>query len=256
MQRLWLLAGLMGVLALPGRPAYGDDHGLFQQPLWRPSEPPATGYSTPTIPLESLDPALRERVRAVLDKSTLTARSGQETFNTRPAIYRYLLDHPDHAVKLWRQLGAQVSDIDDQGGGHYLWKDGRGSEVRWEIGLRGKGGLHLWYAEGKIKPGMLLPAQSFRAVALLQFTEGVDTKGLPAIRHQVYFVLRCDSRAIALATRLMGHSAPRLTESYLGQLLAFYGGLAWYIYQDDDRARNLFEQVGLRPLAPASPSTP
>ena len=65
------------------------------------------------------------------------------------------------------------------------------------------------------------------------------------MRHQVHFVLRCDSRAIALAARLMGYSAPRLAEQYLGQLQSFYGGMAWYIYQDTKRARQLFQQAGL-----------
>jgi len=54
----------------------------------------------------------------------------------------------------------------------------RAARYTGKIGLSG-GGLHLWYADGKVKPGLLLPAQSFRAIALLQYTEGVDTKGLP-----------------------------------------------------------------------------
>jgi hypothetical protein len=244
MRRLWLLAGLVGLLCLAERPALADDHGLFSPPLWQPTEP-APSSPMPAIPLESLDPILREKVRAVLNKPTLTARGVPETFNTRPAFYRYLLDHPDHAVKLWRRIGARVSDIEDQGAGRYVWKDGQGSEVHWEIGLRGNG-LHLWYAEGKVKPGLLLPAQSFRAIALMQYSAGIDTKGLPAVRHQVHFVLRCDSRAIALATRLMGHSAPRLAEQYLGQLQTFYGGLSWYIFQSDARARELFDRAGLK----------
>jgi hypothetical protein len=243
MRLLWLLAGLTVLAALFAPSARADDQPPFHQPVWSPAEPPVI-HVTPAIPLETLESGLRNKVRAVLDKPSLTALSTPETFNANSTIYRYLLDHPDRAVKLWHLLGARVSDIDDQGGGKYLWQDGAGSEVRWQIGLHVRG-LHLWYAEGKVKPGLLLPAQSFRAVALLKYTEGVDTKGRPAIRHQVHFVLRCDSRAIALATRLMGNSAPRLAEQYLGQLQGFYGGLAWYIYQDDERARKLFEQAGL-----------
>jgi hypothetical protein len=246
MRWLWLLAGLVGLVTWQARPARADDLGP-NQPVWSPPEPAAqasANYGMPAIPLDSLDPDLRDKVRSVLARPTLSARSRPETFNTDHAFYRYLLDHPDHAVKLWRRLGAQVSDINDQGGGRYVWQDGQGSMVHWQIGLRAPG-LHLWYAEGKVRPGLFLPAQTFRALALLHYTEGVDTKGLPAVRHQVHFVLRCDNRAVALVTRLMGHSAPRLAEQYLGQLQAFYGGMAWYVYQDDERARQLFQQVGL-----------
>jgi hypothetical protein len=240
--RRWVLAGLVGLGTLQAGSTGADEPGLF-----RPPPPPFSavgGQGLGSVPLDDLDAELREKVRAVLDRPTLTARGQPETFNARPLEYRYLLDHPDHAVKLWRRLGARVADIDDQGGGKYLWQDEHGSEVHWQIALRA-GGLLLWYAEGKVKPGLLIPAQMFRAVAMMRYSEGVDTRGLPAIRHQVHFLLRCDSRAVALATRIMGSSAPRLAEQYLGQLQMFYGGMAWYLYQDDKRARQLFEQAGL-----------
>ena len=198
----------------------------------------------PRLAAEALAPAVRDKVQAVLDKPTLSSRSIPETFNTDHAFYRYLLDHPHHAVKLWRRLGAKVADMEDQGGGTYLWKDGQGSEVTWQIVHREKG-LHVWYAEGKVKPGVLFAAQPFRAIAMLQYTEGVDYGGLPAVRHQVHFHLRCEGRAIALATRVMGASAPHLAEQYLGQLQMFYGGLAWYVYQDAERAKKLFQDAGL-----------
>jgi hypothetical protein len=243
MRWLWLLAGLGGLAALAPQVALGEDRGVVQTALWMPEPAPAS-YGLPTIPLEMMAPDLRARVASVLDNPTLTARGLPETFNTRPEIYHYLLDHPDQAVKLWRKLGARVSDINDQGGGRYLWQDGQGSEVHWLSGLH-HGGLHLWYAEGKVKPGLFLPAQNFRAVAVLKYTEGTDTRGLPAIRHQVHFILRCESRAVALAARIMGASAPRLAEQYLGQLQAFYGGMAWYLYQDGERGRLLFVKAGL-----------
>ncbi len=241
--RRWLLAGLVGLGTLRAASvAAADGPVLFQPPP--PPVRTAAGYGLAAVRLDDLEEGLRDKVQAVLEKPALSARSQPETFNARPAEYRYLLDHPDQAVKLWRLLGARVADINDQGGGQYLWQDEHGSEVRWQIALRA-GGLLLWYAEGKVKPGLLLPAQAFRALALMQYTEGVDTRGLPAVRHQVHFVLRCDSRAISLATRLMGSSAPRLAEQYLGQLQMFYGGLAWYLCQDTARARKLFEQAGL-----------
>ena len=253
MRWLWLLAGLGGLLVLQSA-VHGED-GAVRAGLWMPEKVPPS-YGFPSIPLEAMSPELAGKVASVLERPTLSARAAPETFNTRHAVYRFLLDHPDQAVRLWRKVGARVSDIDDQGGGHYIWQDGQGSAVRWQIALRG-GGLHLWYAEGKVKPGLLLPAQSFRAVAMLKYVEGIDTKGLPAVRHQVHFILRCDSGAIALAARLMGASAPRLAEQYLGQLQAFYGGMAWYLYQDEARGRELFRKAGLAvPAELAAPPTP
>jgi len=228
------MVGLV-VLAAAGAVSAGEPTPVSISPFAAPA---------PRLPVEALAPAVRDKVQAVLDKPTLSAKSVAETFNTDHAFYRYLLDHPDHAVKLWHKLGAKVSDMDPQGGDVYLWKDGQGSEVTWQIVHREKG-LHVWYAEGKVKPGVLFAAHPFRAVAMLQYTEGVDYGGLPAVRHQVHFHVRCESRAITLAARVMGASAPHLAEQYLGQLQMFYGGLAWYVYQDAERAKKLFQDAGL-----------
>ena len=40
-------------------------------------------------------------------------------------------------------------------------------------------------------------------------------------------------------------SAPKMAEQYLGQLQMFYGGMAWYLDQDEQRARKMFRQIGM-----------
>lgn len=198
----------------------------------------------PPLPFEQMDPALRTGVREVLDRPSLSSRGASETFNADPNVYRWLLDHPHQAVKLWKLLGAKVTDIHDRGDGVFTWRDEHGSDVRWHTALRTHG-LHVWFAEGKVKPGLLLPLTPFRCVVVMQHVEGKDTSGLPAVQQQVHFVLRCDRAAMALAARLLGASAPRLAEQYLGQLQLFYGGMAWYLYQDAERAKKMYRRIGL-----------
>src|SRR5262245_46349998 len=110
----WLLGTLAGLAALGG-PA-----------LARPVTParPAQAASPagmPPIPLDALAPGVRERIASVLENPALSSRGPSETFHADPATYRWLLDHPDLGVKLWRQLGAKVSDIDERGAGMYCW---------------------------------------------------------------------------------------------------------------------------------------
>jgi hypothetical protein len=236
--RRWLV-GLCGLLLLAClAPAQGDS-SPFLPP--RPAQSGPVGL--PHIPLELLPATHRRNVEAVLERPTLTARGVPETFNAEAPIYRWLLEHPEVGVRLWRLLGAKVADI-TQSKGVYTWTDGQGSEVLWQIVHRGEG-IHVWLAEGKIKPALLLPTSSFRALAVLQYTTGQDTHGKAAIRHQVHFLLRCDSRAMALAARILGASAPHLAEQYLGQLQMFYGGMAWYLSQDEQRARKMLRDVGV-----------
>src|SRR5262245_36914656 len=121
----WLL-GILASLVVLGT-AVAQDRPLFA-PSAQPTQPPAP-LGMPAVPVDSLAHGIRERVAAVLERPTLSARGPAETFNSDHATYRWLLDHPDLGVKLWRLLGAKVSDIDDRGGGVYRWHDGSGSEV-------------------------------------------------------------------------------------------------------------------------------
>lgn len=233
MHKLRLLVGLL-VLGVAGK--------LGAAPPVFPTTPAAPAISA--IPIDSMPPDLRDKARAVIDGASMTARGVAESFHAAPDVYRWLLDNPQIGIKLWRTMGAKVSEIAEQGPGQYLWKDGQGSEVLWFTAARTPA-LHVWYAEGKIKPSALLPASNFRALVALHYTVGKDGDGKDAIRHQVHFHLRCDGRAMALAARILGNSAPRLAEQYLGQLQMFYGGMSWYLCQDTARARKMLTQVGV-----------
>jgi hypothetical protein len=227
------------------------------QPAPRASVP-AQGFVAAPIPLDELAPPVRERVRAVLEHPTLSSRGPLEAFHCRPVLYYWLLDHPDLAVRLWRGLGAKCTDIQANGDGGFTWKDAQNGEVHWQTIVRGAK-QRVWYAEGRVKPGVMLPAVSLRAVVVLNHQEGSDGNGKPAVRHQMDMTLHTDSRAVNLATRLFGASAPRLAEEYVGQLEMFFGALAWYLSEHPDKATTLFEELKQAPGnggAPRGPITP
>src|SRR5262245_41442177 len=145
MPRRLMMAALFALALAAGTtttttPLHADDRPPAPVSISPFASPP------PRVPVEAIAPGVREKVQRVLDKPTLSSRSIAETVNTDHAVYRYLLEHPDHTVKLWRRLGAKVSEIDDRGSGTYLWHDDQGSEVSWTICHRGNG-LHVWYAE-------------------------------------------------------------------------------------------------------------
>jgi hypothetical protein len=221
--------------------------GVFAGLLAAGPAPAQTG-----VPLEQVAPAFRDRVRAVLARPTLATRGPAETFNCQPPVYHWLLDHPDLAVRLWHSLGARCASVEDRGDGLFGWRDGQGSDVRWQTVLRAPG-QRLWYAEGRVKPGVLLPTVAFQAVVALDYTEGHDRDNHPALRHQVHLYLHTDSHAAALVTKLVGASAPRLAEQYAAQLEMFFGGMAWYLDQNPDRARQMMQELRRRAGAPDAP---
>ena len=196
------------------------------------------------VPLEQLPPAVRDRVRLVVEHPTLASHGPVEAFACQPSMYYWLLDHPDVTARLWKLLGAKVADLTDLGGGRYGWSDGQGSTIHWETVWRTPQ-QRVWYAEGHVKPGMLLPTATIKAVMVINCTEGHDKLGRPAIRHQVELLLRTDSTALALAARLVGASAPHMAEQYVGQIETFFGAMSWYLNEYPSKARGLFEKAGV-----------
>ncbi|MFO0876144.1 MAG: hypothetical protein U0840_02135 [Gemmataceae bacterium] len=247
--RVWFLGGLLWLATGP-LVLQADDRTVYPFAP-RPAER-VSPTALPRIPIELVPPGLQERVQSVLNSPAMTSKAQPEAFQCDSNVYRWLLDHPDLAVKLWKQVGARVQDIKERGDGVYIWKDEHGSEINWHSALKATG-LHMWYAEGKVKPNALLPLTSFRALAILVYREGKDVSGKPAVEHQVHFLLRCDSKTVSLAARLLGASMPRMAEQYLGQLQMFYGGMAWYLCQDEQRCRKLYRQIGLEVAEPTTP---
>jgi hypothetical protein len=154
-------------------------------------------------------------------------------------VYQLLLDHPDRAARAWRQLGAATLDITVRGPSKFGWSNPHGSDVTWETVHRSSQ-LHIWYAEGTVKAGLLFPPLPIRAVVLVHHRES-PRHGQNQIQHRVDMFVQTDSKAAALLLRLIGPSVPRLTEQCLGQLEMFFSALAHYLHNHPDKAGILGE---------------
>jgi hypothetical protein len=206
------------------------------------------------VPLEEVPAGVRERMRAIVDKPSLMAHGPEEIFHCHPPTYHWLLEHPDQAARLWRLLNVGCADIRAADAGAFSWQDGHGGHVRWETVLHSPA-FHVWFAEGQVKPGIFLPMASFCAVLVVQHTETTDGRGRPAMRQRMTLYLHTDSQAAALAARIVGASAPRMAEQYVGQVQTFFGTLAAYLFQHPEHARALSAQLQ-RPAATDAPIPP
>lgn len=230
--------GWLGVLV--GWLATGTGQ-LPAQPVRAEPEARMAVLAPAPVPVEEMPAAVRDKVRAVTEKPTLTSRGASEAFNCRPPVYYWLLDNPDQAVRLWRLIGAKCTDIDRETTG-FCWHDDQGSKLHWDTVLRTPT-QHIWYAEGRVNPGKLLPSVDVQAVVVLTHNEGTDKTGKPTVRHQIEMYLRTDGKAIAMATKIIGASSPRVAEQYLGQMEMFFGALAWYLDQHPQKADEMFTEL-------------
>ena len=185
----------------------------------------------------------------MVEQTTLSIPGPVEAFACQPVVYHWLLDHPDQTVRLWHMLGAKCTDIHKQDDNKFCYQDREGSKVAWSVVLD-NGRQRVWYADGQVKPSLLLPLVQVQAVLILTYAEGVDGTGKTAMRHQMQLLIKTDSQAIALVTKLLGASGPRMAEQYVGQIEMFFAAMSWYLDQHPERAETMFQDLQ-RPDKPA-----
>jgi hypothetical protein len=188
-----------------------------------------------SIPWQELDDRSRDLILAVVEKATLAGRGPSETFTCVPEQYIWLLDHPDRAVSAWRRLGARCVSITPRGDGQFGWGDENGSDIVWET-LHRSGSVRIWYAEGKVRPGPVMPLVPVKAVVVLTHPQNKTADG---IQHRSEMFVQTDSKTAAAFTKMMGVSAQRVAEQGLGQLQLFFSALSWYLDRHPDQATSL-----------------
>ena len=187
------------------------------------------------IPLQNVAPAKRDAVRQILDKPTLAARSQPESFPASVETYRYFLDNPDRAVVAWRRLGAKCVTIQARGNQQFSWVDDNGSEVVWQTVLS-QPDMRVWFAEGKVKPGPMLPTVPVKVVVVLRCSEVVMPNGQQALQLQTDMAIHTDSKTALVVTKMLGPSAQRMAEQGMGQFQFFFGGLSHYLQRNPEHA--------------------
>jgi hypothetical protein len=191
--------------------------------------------------LDTLPANARDAVSRVMQSPTITAIAPAEEFCTTGEMYLWLLDHPDRVSLAWQRLKVGAVDICPIDGGRFRWQDDQGSELTWRTVIKNGEG-RIWYAEGKVKPGALLPVVPVRAVAVLRHGVKKDEAGESVIRHQVEVFLQTDSRAANLVMRLVGPTVPRMAQDGAEQLLAFFSGIARYVDKHPTKAAGLLAE--------------
>ncbi len=209
------------------------------------AEPPAPPIN---LPWKELSEKGRMLAAQVLEKPTLVSKGPSETFPCTPEQYYWLLDNPERCVVAWRRMGAKCASITRRGDGVFGFTDEFGSEVVWETLYQSKE-VHVWYAEGKVRPGPVLPMVPVKAIVVLRHKEIKADDGVLKIQHVSDMVLHTDSKVAASVTKMMGQSSQKVAEQGLGQLQLFFSGLSWYLDRHPNQREKLF-RVDDAPILP------
>jgi hypothetical protein len=190
------------------------------------------------VALEEIPAATRDKMKPIMKDATIRATCPAEEFIAHADMYKWLLDHPDRTAVAWRNLGIDAIQIKPMKDGKFVWKD-QGSELVWQSVAQGPNG-RVWYAEGKVKPGLLLPSAPVKAVAILNHTEKARETGDMVIKHQVEIFLKTDSKVATLAAKLLGESVSKMAEQGSEQLLMFFSGIAKYAHDKPEKVKDIF----------------
>jgi len=177
----------------------------------------------------------REAVMKVVKQPTLSTRATAAEVVCTISMYEWLFEHPDRVALAWQRLKVPAVPIADLGNGLFAWTDDNGSEVTWRVVGTFQDGL-IWYATGKVKAAKATPAMPVKAVAILTRTQKATKDGVAAFNTSVQVYIHSDSRAAALAMRVLGPTAPKVAEQGAEQFLEFFNGIATYVQQHPTKA--------------------
>jgi hypothetical protein len=197
----------------------------------------ATSSSSPSL-FDAVNPAVRGDVMAVVQKPTMTAKHSEEPFTCNPTVYKWLLEHPDRTALAWERIGVPCLPIKERTAGQYQFKDDSGTDVSWQaVGTIPDG--RVWYATGKVKPGLLMPTVPVKAVAVVRYPATAPLNGKVAVAPNVSLFFQTDSRTASTILRMAGPAAPRMADEGAEQLLFFFSGMARYLDKHPDQTAAL-----------------
>ena len=191
----------------------------------------------PADVLDLVEPAYRPAVAAVLKAPTITGKAAEPPFRAHPAVYDWLLDHPDRCSVAWRRMSVPCVAITPLADGRFRYADDKGSEVVWRV-VGKSPTMVVWYAGGKVNPGKALPTVPVKAVAVLRSPRtvtGPDDR-VASFEPGVTAYVQTDSKAAAAVLRVIGPAAPRLADQAADQLLLFFSGPCRYLLRHPDEA--------------------
>jgi hypothetical protein len=219
--------------------ATGGDAAPPPPPLAVAAEVPAPPTAAPRLNLmDVVRPEFHDGVTKCVRHPTVSTKSTGDEIVCTVAVYEWLFDHPDRVALAWQRLKVPTVAIADLGGGKFSWTDENGSEVIWQTVGKFPDG-RVWYASGKVKPAAAGPSLPIQATFVVSHPRKAEKDGVAVFVPSVQIYVHSDSKAAALALKVIGPAAPRLAEEAANQLLEFFGGIATVVQRYPGKAETL-----------------
>ncbi len=198
----------------------------------------ANAFASPSpawasVMLSRLDPTEAEQIRMVIEHSTLQKSVELFRFRSQPAIFEFLLDHPDFAAAVARELRIARYRITPRSDGTYDAVDMQGIRGSFHP-LYIAHGERVYGGVGSYRP-RFFPSFSGRAVVRLRYQHRFDSEGLPVVENHTEVYIRLDNRIAAFFARLLLPFLQRVVDQKVNQALTI--------------AKRVSEQIAMNPMA-------
>ena len=191
-----------------------------------------------------IPPAERVKLEQVIENAFVSTRMEAEPYVARPAIFEYLLDHPEFATHVTRSLKAARYRIWRTPNGLFL-DDGWGTTGHFEVAHAGAG-IRIMYARGQYEPP-LLPDVRGQAVVVLEYGFRPTAEGHTVVDTAITGYVKLDSRFLRIAGALVGPIAQAKANREARQLLKVFARVSREI---EERPDEVYEAVRRRPDVP------
>jgi hypothetical protein len=147
-----------------------------------------------------LPAAHRGRLEAIAQAAAVSTRVDAEPFPARPAVFQFLLDHPEFASRVTRVLKVARYRVWREADGLHL-DDGWGAVGRFDV-VHATGSVRVMYARG-VYQQRLLPDIHGEAVVMIEYAAHPTPDGKHVIASTVTGFVKLDSGFLAAATKLL-----------------------------------------------------
>lgn len=186
----------------------------------------------------------RGRLEPIVRQAAVATRMDYERYPARPAVFEYLLDHPEFASQVTRAVRA---------GRYRIWRspeglaldDGWGVHGHFEL-VHAAPGMRVFFAQGQYESRML-PDIPGRAVVIIEYAFQTGRDGRSTVATSVTAHVALDGKVVRLAGQTAGPVAQGKADKEGRRLLRVFSKVCHAI---EDSPQAVYEAVRAQPDVP------
>ncbi|MGL6226824.1 MAG: hypothetical protein ACRC10_09395 [Thermoguttaceae bacterium] len=191
------------------------------------------------VPWKELSSEVRAKIQPVLLEQSLYRRLPQQSVYCDPAMFFFLLNHPDVVVAIWERLGVnQISLKQSDKPGVYNLRETVGSTGTVEL-IYMSPELSIAYSRGSYRGPLMTKAVEGETVLLVQHRFERDDLGEPYVIAQIDSFIRIHNVALDVFAKLFAPLLGKVADNNFEQAIAFVGNLSTAAQSNPDSVRRL-----------------